>query len=346
MISLLQAYRGIAAFLVVLFHAKMTVEEYFGDHDLLYIFSIGETGVQFFFVLSGFIIFYIHEKDLGVTENVYCYLSKRMLRIYPIYIIITLLFTPFWLLIPDFGNAYHKEIIPLIKSILLIPQNNHPHLGVAWTLTHEVLFYLLFAIAIINKTIGKWVLTSWFCLVLAFNFSNISLAFPFDFLLSINNLLFGMGIATAMLLARYQKIPSNKVIFILSNIIFFTAALGAITFQEQGSHTTNILFVILIGIAAAVIILQAKDVYLEIFFGQRTGLLLLGEASYSIYLIHFPVLSAVSKLLQSIAGNILHPLIAFMVMVIVAIACGILFYLLVERPITGFLSQSVRKRYC
>ncbi len=346
MISLLQAYRGIAALLVVLFHAKMTVEEYFGGHDLLYMFNIGEAGVQFFFVLSGFIIFYIHKKDLGITENVYCYLSKRMLRIYPVYILITFIFVPFWLLMPDFGNAYHKEVIPLIKSLLLIPQNNSPHLGVAWTLTHEILFYLLFAIAIINKTLGKWVLTSWFCLVLVFNFSNITLVFPFNFLLSVNNLLFGMGIVTAMLLVRYQQIPSNKAIFILSNIIFFIAALGATTFQGQGEHTTDILFTILIGIAASVIILQAKDVYLETFFGKRTGLLLLGEASYSIYLIHFPVLSAVSKLLQSLAGNILHPLIAFMVMVMVAITCGVLFYLLVERPIIRFLSQSVRKRYC
>ncbi len=346
MISLLQAYRGIAAFLVVLFHAKMTVDEYFGGHDLLYMFNIGEAGVQFFFVLSGFIIFYIHKKDLGVTANVYCYLSKRMLRIYPIYIIITLLFTPFWLLIPDFGNAYHKEIIPLIKSLLLIPQNNNPHLGVAWTLIHEVLFYLLFAIAIINKKIGKRVLTLWFFLVLVFNFSNIPLVFPFNFLFSINNLLFGMGIATAMLLVRYQQIPSNKAIFILSNIIFFIAALGATTFQEQGTHTTDILFIILIGITAATIILQAKNVYLETFFGKRTGLLLLGEASYSIYLIHFPVLSAVSKFLQSITGNALHPLIAFIVMIIIAVACGVLFYLLIEKPIIHFLNQSIRKRYC
>jgi len=346
MISLLQAYRGIAAFLVVLFHAKMTVEEYFSSHDLLFIFNVGEAGVQFFFVLSGFIIFYIHKKDLGITAHVSCYLSKRILRIYPIYILITLIFTPFWLLIPDFGNAYHKEIIPLIKSLLLIPQNNNPHLGVAWTLTHEVLFYLLFATTIISKNIGKMVLISWFFLVLVFNFSDITLVFPFNFLFSINNLLFGMGIATAMLLIRYKQIPSNKAVFIFSNIIFFIAALGAATFQEQGERTTDALFIILIGIAAAMIILQAKDAYLESFFGQRTGLLLLGEASYSIYLIHFPVLSAVSKFLHVMTGNTLHPLIIFSVMVTVAVACGILFHLLIERPIIRFLSQRVKKRYC
>jgi peptidoglycan/LPS O-acetylase OafA/YrhL len=346
MISLLQAYRGIAAFLVVLFHAKMTVEEYFSGHDLLYIFNVGEAGVQFFFVLSGFIIFYIHKKDLGITANVYCYLSKRILRIYPVYIIITLIFTPFWLFMPDFGDAYHKEMLPLIKSLLLIPQNHNPHLGVAWTLTHEVLFYLLFATAIISKNLGKLVLTSWFCLVLALNFSDITLVFPFNFLFSINNLLFGMGIVTAMLLIRYKQIPSNRAIFIFSNIIFFIAALGAATFQEQGARITDVFFIILIGIASAMIILQAKDVYLETFFRHRTGLLLLGEASYSIYLIHFPVLSAVSKLLQSMTDSALHSLIIFIVMVIVATASGVLFHLLIEKPIIRLLSQYVKKRSC
>jgi peptidoglycan/LPS O-acetylase OafA/YrhL len=342
MISLLQAYRGIAAILVVLFHAKMTTENYFGNYSLLSFFDMGEAGVQFFFVLSGFIIFYIHNKDLGISKRVYPYLKKRIIRIYPIYIIITLLFTPFWLLIPDFGNTHHKEILPLIKSLFLFPQEHPPHLGVAWTLTHEIFFYLVFSIAIINKKIGKTLLFLWFLFIVLFNFSGASLSFPFNFLLSVNNLLFGMGIITAMYVIRYKHIPSNSFIFVLSNLTFIAVALGAASFHQKIGRTIDVIFIILLGISAVSIILQAKAPYLESFFRKKPILLLLGDASYSIYLIHFPILSAMSKLLHYTIGEATHPIVPFIILVIIATVCGILFHLLIEKPIITFLSKRIR----
>lgn len=60
--------RGIAALLVVLYHAGVTLEKekYFGEsaryiHDVFY-FG-GDAGVAFFFVLSGYLINVIHRED-------------------------------------------------------------------------------------------------------------------------------------------------------------------------------------------------------------------------------------------------------------------------------------------
>ncbi len=110
MISLLQVFRGLAALLVVYHHANREVAGVFGDSWWRSLFDLGDAGVQFFFVLSGFIIYHVHRHDIGRPERTRRYLLKRIIRIYPIYILVTLVLTPFWAFIPEFGAAYHKEL--------------------------------------------------------------------------------------------------------------------------------------------------------------------------------------------------------------------------------------------
>lgn len=57
----LQLLRGIAAMLVVFYHGTHT--------ELLNIFKLGYMGVDLFFVLSGFIILYIHFSDFGWKKS-------------------------------------------------------------------------------------------------------------------------------------------------------------------------------------------------------------------------------------------------------------------------------------
>ena len=146
---LIQNYRGIAALLVVLFHTTVMTRYYFLDENYLtWLFEFGHAGVEFFFVLSGFIIYRIHRIDFSNPNRFYPYFLKRIIRIYPIYILLTLLLLPFWLIFDSSGEQYHREIVPLIKSLFLIPQSHFPHIGVAWTLTHEMLFYIVFSLFI------------------------------------------------------------------------------------------------------------------------------------------------------------------------------------------------------
>jgi len=102
MIHLLQVYRGCAAMLVVLFHASARIKKLYGveRHAFLDFFDFGDAGVQFFFVLSGFIIYHIHRNDIGRVGD---YLIKRVIRIYPIYIFVTLLILPAWYFLPSIG---------------------------------------------------------------------------------------------------------------------------------------------------------------------------------------------------------------------------------------------------
>src|SRR5450432_2723557 len=61
----LQISRAIAALIVVVHHVSGAGTFYLNFNPLGGVFMVGWNGVDFFFVLSGFIIYYIHSKDLG-----------------------------------------------------------------------------------------------------------------------------------------------------------------------------------------------------------------------------------------------------------------------------------------
>src|SRR6185503_7562101 len=80
----LQAGRGMAALMVVLYHAY--IKYGFGGSGFTgHIFSLGFAGVDFFFVLSGFIIAYTSYPFIGNKEKTIFFIRKRFLRVYPIY---------------------------------------------------------------------------------------------------------------------------------------------------------------------------------------------------------------------------------------------------------------------
>lgn len=90
----LQLFRGIAALGVVFHHAAQSVIAFSSEKmpDVLHsLFSYGYLGVDFFFVLSGFIILNSHFYDDKGWQSAKSYLSKRVLRIFPPYLPISII---------------------------------------------------------------------------------------------------------------------------------------------------------------------------------------------------------------------------------------------------------------
>src|SRR4051812_16613211 len=102
-IHTLQAYRGLAALLVVFSHAQNIYAKYGPSPGWPVLFQFGSAGVQFFFVLSGFIMLWVHAADIGRPAAAGKYFHKRFIRIYPIYWVATLILLPFWIEVPAFG---------------------------------------------------------------------------------------------------------------------------------------------------------------------------------------------------------------------------------------------------
>ena len=91
-LQLIQVLRGIASLLVVCYHATMSCAMFTGEKFAFNYFSFGFTGVDIFFVLSGFIITYTSLKYITQPGKWPVYIKRRFVRIFPVYWIIITIF--------------------------------------------------------------------------------------------------------------------------------------------------------------------------------------------------------------------------------------------------------------
>ncbi|OBQ20696.1 acyltransferase [Anabaena sp. AL93] len=335
---------------------------------------MGNCGVDIFFVLSGFIIFYSNYHLIGDSLKFANFLKKRIIRIYPIYWIVTLSIMPVYAIIPSFGQGDELNFNVIIGSLLLIPNYRSPILVSAWTLIHEMLFYIIFGLIILLKPnfVSKTILIIWLTIISLLILNNFTLI-KVDIsdplirvLIHPQNIEFILGcIAAKIIIANKTKFEtmskmSIKAIKITVFFCFFIIALSGFS-QYYNIQIFNLLtgiHVLIYGIVSTILILCLvfldtwhinKDLNYE-YLVQGTsiikppctisGMILLGEASYSVYLTHGPALSALSKFMKHLrvdeliggfwASNILFALV---------VASGIITYLYVELPMLIFLKK-------
>ena len=133
-IELLQAGRGLAALAVVIHHANQYTKT-------APIFAYGAHGVDFFFVLSGFIICHV---NAGREFDFSRYIVARLRRIFIPYLPIGVAMAAAYL-----WAGYQGEW-SLLASISLIPTAARPALSVAWTLQYELMFYGIAALMFLS----------------------------------------------------------------------------------------------------------------------------------------------------------------------------------------------------
>jgi exopolysaccharide production protein ExoZ len=129
-----QALRAIAALSVVGMHIPAI------EH--------GAFGVDLFFVISGFIVCHVAAADPGR------FLLKRAIRVVPLYWLCTLALFALAIVAPLWMGATRADMGELIKSLAFVPfvkanGQIHPLLYLGWTLNYEMLFYALFALSLL-----------------------------------------------------------------------------------------------------------------------------------------------------------------------------------------------------
>jgi exopolysaccharide production protein ExoZ len=98
-----QSARGLAVFLVMLFHASAVGDHYF-QYNYLGVSKMGASGAfTFFFVLTGYLMFSLYYPHFGESQFFKTFLLKRFIRIYPLYWLIMALILPIYFLVPSFG---------------------------------------------------------------------------------------------------------------------------------------------------------------------------------------------------------------------------------------------------
>ncbi len=320
----IQFGRGIAAILVVFYHAGRMLPGYAGEMPFAHYFAFGNAGVDFFFVLSGFIIYYVHSNDINQPARLKRYLWRRVTRIYPIYWVVTALVIAIFVLKRDWA---HLGAAHVINSLLLIHERQNPILDVAWTLSHEMLFYLVFALAIASRTLGIFVAFAWLLLVTLGVFvpqSDPTLRFiasPYHFE-------FAMGIAAAFAAKKWQ-IAAAPLIALLGLLLFMIVASLFNDIAVRDVALGRILY----GSASALIVfgIAVWETSGRIRFPAWAAFL--GAASYSIYLIHTLPIGWLGKVAARLFPAHNHPDLVYVAISLGAVAVGCALYRFVEKPL-------------
>jgi peptidoglycan/LPS O-acetylase OafA/YrhL len=343
-LNLLQVYRGIAALLVVMVHITKMSAERLNQVTFFNLFQIGWSGVDYFFVLSGFIMVYVHRSAIGKKNQLKSFLVKRAVRIYPIYWIITLTLWCLFLVIPGFvNNNQDLSLGYVIRSLLLIPQKEQPLLEVGWTLIYEINFYLLFSLAIWLKPKHSVPILSGWLLVTILHYRKI-VKFPQELFLL--ETVFGeMNLELVLgCLAGYIVIKYNNNIGKYRWTLFGIANLGYVISLGIFVASGKIPFgrIPTFGVLAALLIIAATSIDLKDSPKIPDILIFLGEASYSIFLTHVPVISAITKIVQGAnLGKYFDGFFAPALLAVFAVVFGCIFYSLIEKPLTVFLRQNI-----
>ncbi len=160
----IQALRGIAALIVVAYHAHALelagiARASSAEPGLINgLFASGFAGVDLFFVISGFIMVWVTRNALSGPATSAEFLFSRLTRIYPVWWAAAALGLAYMVLsggvaLIDSSGAPVTPESPqfqyVLKSFLLIPQQDFPVLLIGWSLIHEIYFYFVFALILL-----------------------------------------------------------------------------------------------------------------------------------------------------------------------------------------------------
>jgi exopolysaccharide production protein ExoZ len=327
-IESLQAARGIAALLVVICHSAAFLGEEPGlwQRTPIYLWLRGTAlGVQLFFVISGVVIFRAHREDFDQPQKAGSFYWKRFRRIYPLYWIC--LSPTLWkhYAVTDLYAPYQHLPSVIASSYLLIHLFSYQKIMVqAWTLFDEIQFYLVFSLCILSRRVGFAILSAW----LAASFLFLVPASPYWLVtFSPYHLLFGLGILVALALEREKRIPARPIFWL--GIVVFAGALVV-----AGPFNRGVIVRLVAGVGAACILLGAALLERRGRVAIPHWLVLLGDASYSIYLIHFMVISAIARFAFAHWNRLPVPIGVWMLLfILLGVGFGIAAYYAVERPL-------------
>lgn len=334
-LSSLQAGRAVAAILVVIFHLHgyFLPEVLYDGETLPTAARMGYAGVEYFFALSGFLMVFAHARDFGVPSRLGNFAWRRVTRIYPVYWLVLLALVAAHFALPAMTAEGALPVMRVLANLSLLPLDEPSILEVAWTLQYEMAFYVLFATLIMSPRFGALVFAFWFagCALALVAFEP---AFPLSFLLSPYNFIFFAGMAGAVL---YKKLGAPEAIAsaLAGTVIFFATGLSFAydTWPLSIGWST-----VSLGLGAALVITGLAALEHRGRFAAPRVLAQIGDASYSLYLLHIPLLAIVCKIAVALGLNqLIGPAMMAVLLTLVCIAASIVFYRLIERPLVAAL---------
>ena len=305
----IQALRGLAALFVVFQHIRFL--------------NFGAFGVDIFFCISGFMIMFTTEKSTKY------FFRKRLIRILPLYYLMTLVTYLSLLLFPSMFQQTRHNLSYLVKSLLFIPFDIgggiiQPLVRIGWTINCEMLFYLLFFIAFHISMKYRGLICSAFLAVLV-----------------------GAVQIFAPLISSWQspigRMFSPVLMFygdpVMLEFIFGILAYYLLRFlyHRHLEHPFPMAVSVLsaVGIPVIFCLLAGLKLSLPRFF------ILMGNISYSLYLVHYYPVMLLDRAVFDFSTLSVMSVIGVILSVALSIGLAYLSWIVVEQKFSGWLRKKL-----
>lgn len=336
----IQYLRALAAIMVVVFHLVSQLRRmgYSGYWPMGL-----SSGVDIFFVISGLIMWVTTSgRRIGVLD----FWRRRLTRIVPLYWLLSTVAVLVMLIAPHQLQTARFELHHVVFSYLFIPSMHpvlhslEPIIIPGWTLNYEMFFYLIFGLWLLVPEkfrfagVGVVILA----LVMLGVLTNASSVRAEGFYTSSIMLEFLIGIGLGVLITQREVLDRLKVP--LAWLLLAIGLLLAVCLPMAYPATAR---VITRGLPSGLIVAATIGLELNQGIGKFRWGHLLGDASYSLYLVQFWTLAAFSLVWNKLFNDGALAMITYCVCATIGtVIAGVLCHLLIEKRLTA-LFQSINQ---
>ena len=327
----LQGLRFIAAAMVVMTHTLNREVTFYASAvpraDWM------SAGVDIFFVISGFIMVYIITPETRPGP----FWLQRFTRIAPLYWVATAIAFIGGLVLPDwfFGR---QDFWFALRSALFLPMGDttdtHPIISPGWTLVYEFGFYTLLTLCMFLRRPPFRLAAAIIAIYVAFGMADVALggpmavAFYADYVLMFE---FLYGMAAAAVVARLPLGPWQGLVLAAVGLALIPCTWYTPYYSLRGIAVGLPAFLVVIGVLASEPLWQRNRAML--WFAR------LGDASYSIYIVHFFFVTALATLVRNspFVRDALGPYGFIALSMVLGLGSGILAHIYIERPLLALV---------
>jgi exopolysaccharide production protein ExoZ len=338
----IQVLRAVAALGVLVHHVANEITGKFGLSFPFKNIIVGAGGVDLFFVISGFVMVYASESLFARPGAPRIFLLRRLARVAPLYWSVTAILVGYLFVAHRIFPPPSFSTEGVIATFAFLP---YPRLDgwiapvhvLGWTLNYEMFFYVVFAAAILlpRRRAVSAIVALFLALVAIGRLFALPQPFAFWFDPLILEFCFGMLIAHAYRegikvsrAAQFWMIAAAMAGYAGSAVFGPAVDWRVLEWGLPGAA-------LVAGLALGRDAFAARPVTRAFAF--------LGDASYSLYLVHFLVFVIVYRVLKPWFDLPPMPWIYGVALLSASIAAALLSYVLFERPITRFLQARIGK---
>ena len=339
----IQILRALAACLLLFgrcLHETATIAAQTRRQPLNMAFFDWGIGVDVFFVISGFIMIYTTAHLFGQPGATRVFLTRRIVRIVPLYWMMTAGLILVYLAAPKFLNVPIEGWRSVVTSFFFIPDLRangeiRPIMAVGWSLNYEMFFYVVFGLCLMLP-----LKRAMLCLIAFFvSISSLGAAVtmptvPLAYWTNSIILEFLFGAFLALACRAQLRVTAGAALALMSAGSALAVAIGP--FWEVDQFLPRFISG---GLPATIIVAAAA-------FGPRlsasfivTPLVVLGDASYSLYLTHPFAIRPIRNIWMALDGGALSLGVYMIACAMVAIAGTLIVYRLIEKPATDALRR-------